>query len=279
MKVVALVGESGSGKSYKAISVAKDLGIEYIIDDGLLIKGTKIIGGKSAKRERSTVSAVKRAIFMDDKHKKQVRDAIDVIRPKGILILGTSDKMVKKIALNLGLPEISKTIYIRDISTEDEINIAKGQRTKEGKHVIPVPTFEIKKDFSGYFMDTLKIFTKRGNGIRERIYEKSVVRPTFSYLGNYTISRKVIIDLVKYGAKKTSDISKVYNIYVDNLENGVLITADTEIIYEKPIREVIKKLQENIIREVEMMTSLNILAVNIKVMKLKKKELKEKNKE
>ncbi len=52
MQVFALVGSSGTGKSYKAFVVASERGIEYIIDDGLLIGGTRIYAGKSAKERR-----------------------------------------------------------------------------------------------------------------------------------------------------------------------------------------------------------------------------------
>ena len=60
--------------------------------------------------------------------------------------------MVQKIAMNLGLPEISETIYITDVATEQEMETARKIRVTEGKHVIPVPTFEIKKDFSRIFI-------------------------------------------------------------------------------------------------------------------------------
>ena len=38
-------------------------------------------------------------------------------------------------------------------------------RTTQGKHVIPVPTFEIKKDFSGYILDPLQIFKFKGKDL------------------------------------------------------------------------------------------------------------------
>jgi len=114
MKVFALVGESGSGKSYKAIMVAKDKKIEYILDDGLLIKGARVIAGKSAKREQSIVSAVKRALFMEESHREQVINAINNNNPDRILILGTSDRMVEKIAKILNLGEINEKIYINE---------------------------------------------------------------------------------------------------------------------------------------------------------------------
>ena len=38
IKVFALIGESGTGKSFRAKLVAQKYGIDYIIDDGLLIR-------------------------------------------------------------------------------------------------------------------------------------------------------------------------------------------------------------------------------------------------
>ena len=43
MKVYAFVGVSGSGKSHHSQNVAYENGIDYIIDDALLIKGTKVV--------------------------------------------------------------------------------------------------------------------------------------------------------------------------------------------------------------------------------------------
>lgn len=66
MEVVAFVGPSGTGKSHHAIGVAFDNRCDAIIDDGLLIKGTKILAGTSAKNEDNRIQAVKRAIFTDE---------------------------------------------------------------------------------------------------------------------------------------------------------------------------------------------------------------------
>ena len=53
MYIYALVGPSGTGKSHRALWVAKEHNIEYVIDDGLLIKGNAVLAGKSAKREQT----------------------------------------------------------------------------------------------------------------------------------------------------------------------------------------------------------------------------------
>ena len=66
MQVYAFVGKTGTGKSYRAQEVAKKNGIDYIIDDALLIKNSKVIAGKSAKTEANKIASVKSAIFNDE---------------------------------------------------------------------------------------------------------------------------------------------------------------------------------------------------------------------
>ncbi len=60
MYVYGLVGPSGTGKSHRAPWVAKEKDIDFIIDDGLLIKGNNVIAGKSAKKEKTRLASVKR---------------------------------------------------------------------------------------------------------------------------------------------------------------------------------------------------------------------------
>ncbi|QXM05225.1 Asp23/Gls24 family envelope stress response protein [Crassaminicella indica] len=267
MKVIALVGKSGTGKSYRALSLAHEKNINYIIDDGLFIKGNKIIAGKSAKRQATSVAAVKTALFIHQDHREEVKGAIKEEKPDGVLILGTSKKMVDKISMQLDIAPIEEYIYIEDISSKEERKIAKKQRNEYGKHVIPVPTFEIKKDFSGYFIDPLKILRRRKDDTVQ-ISEKSVVRPTFSYMGKYMISDKVIKDLVNYSAKQVEGIHKVSRVDVRNYQSGVSIYVELVAIYGNPIHEIAKEVQAKIMKEVEHMTALNILAVNIFVKKI-----------
>ena len=162
IKVYAFVGPSGTGKSYRAQMVASEKNINFIIDDGLLIKDNEVIAGESAKKAPTKIETVKHALFYRDEEKEEIVKALKKYKPESILILGTSDGMVKKIAENLGLPEISETIYITDVATKQEMETARRIRVTEGKHVIPVPTFEIKKDFSGYLLDPLQIFKTKG---------------------------------------------------------------------------------------------------------------------
>ena len=124
MYICALVGPSGTGKSHRALWVAKEHNIDYIIDDGLLIRGNGVVAGKSAKREKTRVGAVKTAVFTDDEHAFEVSSALKRNKADRLLILGTSDGMVAKIAKRLGLHGIDETIYIQDISSQYEIQQA-----------------------------------------------------------------------------------------------------------------------------------------------------------
>ena len=265
MEIFALVGSSGTGKSFQAINIAKQKNIEYIIDDGLLIKGNKVLGGSSAKRESSAMSAIKRAIFLKESHRTRVKQIIEKENPEKILVLGTSVKMAEIIVDTLGLGEIKEWIFIEDISTKEEIRLAKKYRIKEGKHIIPVPTFEIKKDFSGYFLNPLRIFRSFGKEDSISEDERSVVRPTFSYMGKYFISNRVIEDLVYYAANKTIGIFKISNISIVNTGRGLIIEMDARIVYGNPIMPLAGRLQEQVKIEIEEMTSFNVLAINLNV--------------
>ena len=164
MKTYAFVGPSGTGKSYRAQMVANERGINYIIDDGLLISGNEVLAGVSAKKAPTKIETVRNALFQNEERKKEIQAVIKKRKPDSILILGTSDEMVKRIAENLEFEPISETIYITDVATEEEMAMARNIRVTQGKHVIPVPTFAIKKDFSGYLLDPLQIFKSKGKG-------------------------------------------------------------------------------------------------------------------
>ena len=158
IKVYAFVGPSGTGKSYRAQMVASQNNIHYIIDDGLLIDENEVLAGTSAKKAPTKIETVRHALFIEKDEQDEMRKALKKYKPESLLILGTSDKMIAKIRESLGLPELEKTIYINEVATEEEMEKARNIRVTQGKHVIPVPTFEIKKRFLRiYFRSTTNI--------------------------------------------------------------------------------------------------------------------------
>lgn len=265
IKTYAFVGPSGTGKSYRAQMVASERGINYIIDDGLLIKENEVIAGVSAKKAATKIETVKKALFNNQEESDEIKKAFRKYKPESILILGTSDNMIKKIRENLGLPELTETIYITDVATEEEMQEAKRIRQTQGKHVIPVPTFEIKKDFSGFILDPLQIFKSKGKDLKPYIAEKSIIRPTFSYLGNFKISDTVFRQIIEYLAKKIEAIYRVNRVRIDNIgdNEGMNIYIEVVIEYGFNIVETLKDFKKKCKKEIENLTAMNIENIDI----------------
>ena len=267
MKIYGFYGKSGTGKSYHAMGLCKELDLEAIIDDGLFIYGNRVLAGISAKRQNTKIKAIKTALFTDVEHCREVRNKIQEVNPPGILILGTSQEMVHKIRERLGLPEPVKMISIEEITTESQRETAKKQRKELGKHVIPAPPFQIKRQFSGYFLDPLRIFRSRGG--KTTYAEKTVVRPTYSYLGDYDLSDKVITDIATYIGERIPGVENVIRVSVESSDEGVRIIILVIMKYGAMIVNVAKELQRKVSEQVEAMTAFNIISVDIDVRGIK----------
>lgn len=263
MKVYGFVGPSGTGKSYRAQMVASEKEINFIIDDGLLIKDNQIIAGLSAKKAPTKIETVKHALFYNEEEKIPIKEALKKYKPSKILILGTSDGMVQKIATNLDLPEVSEITYINEVATEEEMQTARHIRVTEGKHVIPVPTFELKKDFSGYLLDPLQIFKSKGAGQKPYISEKTIIRPTFSYLGKFTISDTVFRQIMEYLADKMQGIHKVIRTRANSTEAGPSIYMEVTVTYGYNIQECLKEFKEKARKEIENLTAMNVVSLDV----------------
>ena len=245
--------------------VASERNIKYIIDDGLLIKENEVIAGTSAKKASTKIETVKKALFNNPEEAREIKNAFLKYRTESILILGTSDNMIKKIRENLGLPELTETIYITDVATEEEMTEARRIRQTQGKHVIPVPTFEIKKDFSGFILDPLQIFKSKGKDSSPYISEKSIIRPTFSYLGNFKISDTVFRQIIEYLATRTSSIHRINRVRIDKNETseGINIYIEVVIVYGYNVVDELRSFKKKCKKEIENQTAMNIETIDI----------------
>ena len=273
MKVYALVGKSGTGKSYQAGNVCRDRNIESIIDDGLYIYKTSSIFGVSAKMSPTIIGAIKTALFTEESHCAEVTRAIEETNPDSILVIGTSDGMVARIAKRLGLPAISETIYIDDITTEEDRETAHKQRTVQGKHVVPVPQVHLKKRFSGYFMVPLRKFLAWGTGREEGDNEKTVVRPTYSYLGEYYISAQVIEDIVTIIGDDLPGVTRVLGVSAEKRNGQLWVKVTANFNFEAPLVETAKRMQEKCAYRLEEMTAFAIDKVNIQVKEIEEPDV------
>ena len=263
IKTYAFVGPSGTGKSYRAQMVAAERNIKYIIDDGLLINDTKVVAGESAKKAPTKIETIRKALFTDEEDALEIKKAFMKYRPDSVLILGTSDNMVEKIRTNLGLNEFIEIINISDVATEEEIEEARRTRRVEGKHVIPVPTFEIKKDFSGYILDPLQIFKSKGKNNKPYIAEKSIIRPTFSYLGKYTISDTVFKQIIEYLSEKAEFIYRISRTRIETTDEGLSVYMEVIVNYGYDIVKCLTDFKRKTKREIENLTAMNVDSIEI----------------
>ena len=280
MEVYALIGASGTGKSHNANSVMQEYGIDMMIDDGLLIRDGKKMAGSSAKAEETTVAAVKRAIFHDPLHAAEVRERIAQLQPKKILILGTSEKMIDKITTALNLPPVKNKIFIQDIVTPEQIELAQSMR-REGKHVIPLPSIEVKKDLPNYWIDSIRSFVTKKNKDKSKgkdkdkendtdksrvsSEDKCIVRPRFSQLGRLTISENAIEQIVRHNLMIQGEFDGSAKIHVDMNEFGVSIYCEMKIKFGVPMQQAIEQFQIQTIRDLDEMTNLSVGRIDVRI--------------
>ena len=266
MDVYTLVGKSGTGKSFHAMNLCKKLNIDAIIDDGLFIYKNSVVAGESAKRAGTKIGAVKIALFHDDNLQKQVVEAIKRNQPKSILVLGTSDGMVDRIIKRLNLPELPpdslRRIKIEDITTEEERKTAHHQRENLGKHVIPAPAMQLKRTFSGYFMDPLRFFRGKDQGAAA---ERTVVRPTYSYMGEYFVAERVVDDIVTCLARLTPAISRVIYVVQSSNAEAYRLKVGVKVKRGYPIWEAAIDFQQKIEEQIEKMTAFNVTEIDLEV--------------
>lgn len=278
MEVVAFVGPSGTGKSHHAIGVAHTHKCDGIIDDGILIHGTRILAGTSAKNEENRIMAVRRAIFTEKEHADEVREALRNSSIRRLLIIATSDNMIKKIVKRLELDLPIKTVYIHEIASKAEIKKARHARLSEGKHIVPVPSVELKSHFTGYFADLPYNLLSAGRR-QQKDLDRSIVRPAFSFYGKLLISDNAVVDIIHLVADKMLGIAKILDVKVrrrSDSSKGIVIYLEVSLYYGVKIKSISYELQERLKKKIEYMTAMNVHHVNVSVRTLVVKEKEKK---
>ena len=273
INVFALVGSTGTGKSFRARLVMEKYGIDLLIDDGLLIRDLLIIAGRSAKREKNKVTAIKRDIMEEPADAEEIRAALKKEKVKSILIIGTSEKMVARIAERTGLDYPEQVIYIEDVATQDEIRMASETRRIAGKHIIPVPMVEVKQDPSHRILDSIKIFIKNYPVLfwKKQIVEKTVVQPPFSRRGRLSISETALSQMIMHCINEYTQDVQINRIIIEHSVNGYCIEVRLAFPFEKSIPQSFSGLQEYIVYNIERYSGIVIEEMNLTVDQITKK--------
>lgn len=270
--VIAFVGASGTGKSTRALAVAKKYNIQYLIDDGLLIHGSSIIAGSSAKRAKTKMESVRQAIFLDESRANTMRRALVEHRPAALMIIGTSHEMLLRICRQLWLNPPTILIRIEDVTSEEERAEAKQTRLTEGRHAIPVPSMEIKHEFSGYFAEPLQKLRRRFDAFTTSPpdTERTIVRPTFSTLGRYSMSDEALAMLINIIVQQVEGVAKLVRSGIRMEKYGIVLDLDLSIQFGFNAQDVLKACQVEVAEKVEQFTAINVLATNVRAIRVEK---------
>lgn len=273
VRIYALVGKSGSGKSYRAQLLAQEYKIQLIIDDGLLIEGDEILAGKSAKLAEHFLGSLRIALFDNKEHRDELAKVLQKNKNKKILILGTSVKMVNKIAVRLQIPQPEKIIYIHEIARQDEIEAAQRSRIIEGKHVIPVSSFAVKKKYPQIFHDRITLMLKRTGSTRSEIsepIEKSLVRPPYTKIEAVEISDEALKEFVTKSVEEFDSEIILKKIEIQNIveKKSYAIELTINIPFDAQVSTKIEKLKKFITEKLEKYAAVSIEGIVVIIDKI-----------
>lgn len=262
MKVYALIGPTGTGKSYRAPHIAQQHGIDCIIDDGLLISQQRIVAGRSSKTELSKIKAAKVALFYYPSHREEIRKALWELNPRRVMVLGISFPMVEKICERLEIPTPEEIFEIYDLASTKEIELALQARENEGKHTIPVPLVEIKRNLWVDLVDMIPVVVWRWF---YSSHEKTVVRPPFSYLGKLVITENALRSLIALLLSYLPWIEKVEAVDIHRASKGIEIEVDCVFRKGFPLSQFGRIVQGYLREKVEYITGVEVHTIHVNV--------------
>ena len=263
IEVYAFAGPAGTGKSHRATHVAKQNGIDFIIDDGLVISRGRILAGRSAKSEINRLRAIKRAIFEFPEHREEVIRYLTKHTPKKLMILATSAGMIDKIVARLGLNAPVRTIYITEIATSEEIEAALRERREKKQHVVPVAKAQIEHNFAGKLVSQIRGFF-RGRDKNEE--SNTIVKPLFSFNGKVTIGTEAMLEMCRRLIEDGGHVKKIREIDLENYDDKIELSVELDLtLGTESALAIARKLQKTLHGGLSYFTGMDIRKVNIRV--------------
>ena len=263
IEVTAFIGPAGTGKSHRATMVARQNGIDVIIDDGLVISRGRILAGRSAKSEINRLRAIKRAIFEYPEHRDEVANYLTKNQPSKIMILATSEGMAEKITARLGLNSPSKIIKISDVSSPEEIEAALRERKEKKQHVVPAAKAQIQQNFAGKLVSQIRGFFKGRDKEESR---NTIVKPLFSFNGKVTIGTEALLEMCRKLLELRDHVRKIRSLDIETDEDRISLNVEIDLnLSGRSALSIAKTLQRKLRMGLSYFTGMEIRQVNIRV--------------
>ncbi|WDC84550.1 hypothetical protein PL321_02090 [Caloramator sp. mosi_1] len=91
--------------------------------------------------------------------------------------------------------------------------------------------------------------------------EKTIVRPTFSYLGKFTVSEAVIKNIIEYIVERETKALKVDSIKLNNGDEGIEVAVFVTVKELCNLNQLAETLIKKIKEEFEHITGINIITI------------------
>ena len=262
IEVYAFVGPAGTGKSQRASQVARQHGIDLIVDDGLVVSRGRIMAGRSAKSEDNMVRAIRRALFEYPAHRAEVMGFLEGRAPCKLMLLATSEGMMRKIVAKLGLSDPVKIIGITDVATQEEIDNALRERREKRQHVVPVARTQIQRNFAGKLVSQLKDLFKS----KDRDDGRTIVKPPFSFDGHVTIGREAILEMCRRLVVIGDHVRKVHEIELETDNDSLEVNLEIDVkLGNRSALLIARLLQKKISVGLSYFTGMDVRKVNVKI--------------
>lgn len=115
-------------------------------------------------------------------------------------------------------------------------------------------------------LDPLQIFKSKQTG-KVYVSNKSIIRPTFSYIGKFTMAEKVFRDIVDKVVEKQEGIKKAEKVRIIRNEetNEIFLYIQIIFIYGFNIQKEVEEFRRKIYDDLEEYTQINIIGIDIKI--------------
>ena len=262
IEVIAFVGAAGTGKSQRAFQVALQHGVDYVVDDGLIVAKGQIMAGKSAKSENNMVRAIRRALFQYTQHRMEAASFLASHAPCKVMVIATSNSMMKKIVAALNLPLPKKIVDITEVASHEEIVNALKDRREKKQHVVPVSRTQIQRNFAGKLVSQLKDFFKH----KDRQYARTVVKPPFSFDGRVTIEPEAIVEMIRRLIVIGDHIHQVRELNLIPEGDAISVTLVVDVkLSGKSALYLARLLQKKVSRGLSFFTGIEVKKVNVSI--------------
>lgn len=270
IRVIAFVGPAGTGKSLRAQFVARQRDIDYIIDDGLVIARGRIVAGKSAKTEKNMIKAIRRAMFLFPDHRAEVTGFLKSHAPCSLMVIATSQGMAEKICRAIGVQQPGLYVHISEVASPEDIAKAQYERKHKKQHVIPVSQAQIRKNYTGKLVGRLRNLLRFKDN-----YEKTIVRPPFSFFGDIKIDTEVVTQISHHVVSSHSRVASLSEIQVKDMDTTVEISLTLNLYLGSPsLLIVAREISKRVKLTVEFLCGLDVDKVDVYVEKVIKLESK-----